>query len=45
VTEALDRHRQGLFRLPPQSFARDLLGGWREAAARTWVGLIVVSAG
>jgi MFS family permease len=30
--------------LPPQSFARDLLDGWRDFAARTWVWLIVVSA-
>jgi hypothetical protein len=30
--------------LPPQSFARDLLDGWREFVARTWVWLIVVSA-
>jgi MFS family permease len=30
--------------LPPQSFARDLLDGWREFAGRTWVWLIVVSA-
>ena len=30
--------------LPSQSFARDLLDGWREFAARTWVWLIVVSA-
>src|SRR5580692_8969347 len=29
--------------LPPQSFARDLLDGWREFTARTWVWLIVVS--
>ena len=29
--------------LPPQSFARDLLDGWREFVARTWVWLIVVS--
>jgi MFS family permease len=29
--------------LPPQSFGRDLLDGWREFAARTWVWLIVVS--
>src|SRR5580692_9465339 len=29
--------------LPPQSFARDLLDGWREFAARTWVWLSVVS--
>ena len=28
--------------LPPQSFARDLLDGWREFTARTWVWLIVV---
>jgi MFS family permease len=28
--------------LPPQSFARDLLDGWREFAARTWVWLPVV---
>jgi MFS family permease len=30
--------------LPPQSFAHDLLDGWREFTARTWVWLIVVSA-
>jgi MFS family permease len=30
--------------LPPQSFARDLLDGWREFVARTWVWLIVVCA-
>jgi MFS family permease len=30
--------------LPPQSFARDLLDGWREFIARTWVWLVVVSA-
>jgi MFS family permease len=30
--------------LPPQSFARDLLDGWREFTARTWVWLIVVCA-
>jgi MFS family permease len=30
--------------LPPQSFGRDLLDGWREFTARTWVWLIVVSA-
>ncbi len=30
--------------LPPQSFARDLLDGWREFAARSWVWMIVVSA-
>jgi MFS family permease len=30
--------------LPPQSFARDLLDGWREFTARTWVWLIVLSA-
>jgi MFS family permease len=29
--------------LPPQSFARDLVDGWREFVARTWVWLIVVS--
>jgi MFS family permease len=29
--------------LPPQSFARDLLDGWREFIARTWVWLTVVS--
>ncbi len=29
--------------LPPQAFARDLLDGWREFIARTWVWLIVVS--
>jgi MFS family permease len=30
-------------RLLPQSFARDLLDGWREFTARTWVWLTVVS--
>jgi MFS family permease len=30
--------------LQPQSFARDLVDGWREFVARTWVWLIVVSA-
>jgi MFS family permease len=30
--------------LPPQSFARDLLDGWRDFTARTWVWLIVVCA-
>jgi hypothetical protein len=30
--------------LPAQSFARDLLDGWREFVARTWVWLIVLSA-
>ena len=30
--------------LPPQSFARDLIDGWRDFVARTWVWLIVVSA-
>ncbi len=30
--------------LPPQSFARDLLDGWRDFVARTWVWLVVVSA-
>ncbi len=29
--------------LPPQSFARDLLAGWRDFVARTWVWLSVVS--
>jgi MFS family permease len=29
--------------LPPQSFAHDLLDGWREFIARTWVWLVVVS--
>ena len=29
--------------LPPQSFGRDLLDGWREFTARTWVWLTVVS--
>jgi MFS family permease len=29
--------------LPPASFARDLLDGWREFASRTWVWLSVVS--
>jgi hypothetical protein len=29
--------------LPPQSFGRDLLDGWREFTARTWVWLIEVS--
>lgn len=30
--------------LPPQSFLRDLLDGWREFVSRTWVWLIVVAA-
>jgi MFS family permease len=30
--------------LPPQSFARDLIDGWHEFTARTWVWLIVVGA-
>jgi MFS family permease len=30
--------------LPPQSFARDLLDGWREFTARTWVWLTVIGA-
>src|SRR3954468_17409733 len=30
--------------LPPQSFARDLLDGWHEFVARTWVWLTVLSA-
>ena len=30
--------------LPPQSFLRDLVDGWREFVSRTWVWLIVVSA-
>jgi MFS family permease len=30
--------------LPPQSFAGDLVDGWRDFTARTWVWLIVVSA-
>jgi len=30
--------------LPPQSFARDLVDGWREFTVRTWVWLIVVGA-
>jgi MFS family permease len=29
--------------LPPQSFARDLLDGWREFTARTWVWSCVVT--
>ena len=29
--------------LPPQSFARDLLDGWREFVARTWDWLTVIS--
>jgi MFS family permease len=29
--------------LPPQSFTRDLVDGWREFTARTWVWLTVVS--
>ncbi len=29
--------------LPPQSFTRDLLDGWREFTARTWVWLSVVN--
>jgi hypothetical protein len=37
-------HRPAHVSLPPQSFARDLLDGWREFTARTWVWLIVVSA-
>jgi MFS family permease len=37
-------HLPGHVSLPPQSFARDLLDGWREFTARTWVWLIVVSA-
>ena len=28
--------------LPPQSFARDLVDGWREFVARSWVWLVVV---
>ncbi|HXC81257.1 MAG TPA: MFS transporter [Trebonia sp.] len=31
-------------RLPPQSFGRDLLDGWRDFTARSWVWLVVVSA-
>jgi len=31
-------------RLPPQSFARDLLDGWRDFTARSWVWLVVISA-
>jgi MFS family permease len=30
--------------LPPQSFARDLLDGWREFVSRTWVWVVVVAA-
>jgi MFS family permease len=30
--------------LPPQSFARDLVDGWREFVARTWVWVVVVAA-
>ena len=30
--------------LPPRSFARDLLDGWHEFVARTWVWLTVLSA-
>src|ERR1700734_3379754 len=30
--------------LPPQSFGRDLLDGWRDFTARSWVWLVVVSA-
>jgi len=30
--------------LPPQSFTRDLLEGWREFVSRTWVWVIVVAA-
>ncbi len=30
--------------LPPQSFAHDLVDGWREFVSRTWVWLIVLSA-
>jgi MFS family permease len=29
--------------LPPQSFSRDLLDGWREFVSRTWVWMSVVS--
>ena len=31
-------------RLPPQSFGRDLLDGWRDFTARRWVWLVVISA-
>lgn len=31
-------------KLPAQSFGRDLLDGWREFVARTWVWVIVVAA-
>ena len=31
-------------RLPPQSFGRDLLDGWRDFTARSWVWLVVISA-
>jgi len=37
-------HRPVQVSLPPQSFVRDLLDGWREFTARTWVWLVVVSA-
>ena len=30
--------------LPPQSFGRDLLDGWRDFTARSWVWLVVISA-
>jgi hypothetical protein len=30
--------------LPPQSFARDLVDGWHEFTARTWVWLVVIGA-
>lgn len=36
-------HLPALAHSPPQSFARDLLDGWREFVARTWVWLSVVS--
>jgi MFS family permease len=30
--------------LPPQSFGRDLIDGWRDFTARSWVWLVVISA-
>jgi MFS family permease len=30
--------------VPPQSFGRDLLDGWRDFTARSWVWLVVISA-
>jgi MFS family permease len=37
-------HLPAHINLPPQSFLHDLLDGWREFVARTWVWLIVVGA-